>query len=86
MAASAPISRTIYLGTVVHSISLSKLEIGEAGAIAVDENGIIKFVEKNVEGLEQVAEKYPEWKEAQVVRIPGNGFYFPGFIGMLHSV
>jgi guanine deaminase len=81
MAASAPVPKTIYLGTFVHCISLSELEIGENGAIGVDENGIIQFVEKKVD-LQQVHEKHADWKDASVVQLRGHGFFFPGFIGM----
>lgn len=80
----ASIQRTVYLGTFVHSISLSELEIGEKGAIGVDENGIIQFVEKNVD-LEQVHEKRADWSEAKVVELKGNGFFFPGFIGTINT-
>lgn len=80
MAASTSISKTIYLGTFVHSISLSELEIGEKGAIGVDENGVIRFVEKNVD-LHAVHERHADWKDAKLVEVKGNGFFFPGFIG-----
>ncbi|KAF2271816.1 guanine deaminase [Westerdykella ornata] len=79
MAASSSIPKTIYLGTFVHCVSLSDLEIGENGAIGVDENGIIRFVEKDTE-LGHVHEKHPDWNNAEVIHLKGNGFYFPGFI------
>lgn len=80
MATSVPISKTIYLGAFVHCVSQTELEIGENGAIGVDEEGIIRFVEKNVD-LHAVHEKHREWKEAKTIELAGNGFYFPGFIG-----
>lgn len=80
MAASAPIPKAIYFGPFVHSVSLAELEICEKGAIGVDENGVIKFVERNVE-MDGVKEKHGDWKEAKVVQLKGNGFFFPGFIG-----
>ncbi|KAF1947889.1 guanine deaminase [Clathrospora elynae] len=85
MAASAPISKMIYVGPFVHSRSLTELEIGENGAIGVDENGIIRFVERDFhEGFEKlmayVEENKDEWVHAKVVKIEGNGFFFPGFI------
>ncbi|KAF2748025.1 guanine deaminase [Sporormia fimetaria CBS 119925] len=79
MAASASIPKTVYLGTFVHCVSLSDLEISEKGAIGVDENGVIQFVEKNVD-LAQVHEKHSDWKEAKVTELKGNSFFFPGFI------
>lgn len=78
MAASSTIHRTIYTGPFVHSVSLTELEICEKGAIGVDENGIIAFVEKELE-LDAVQEKH-SWQDATPVHLGGNAFFFPGFI------
>ncbi|KAH6616399.1 guanine deaminase [Boeremia exigua] len=78
MAASASVSRTIYIGPFVHSKSLTELEICENGAIGVDENGVIAFVEKELD-LEAVQSKH-SWQDAASVRLSGNSFFFPGFI------
>jgi guanine deaminase len=78
MAASVPIQKTIYVGPFVHCKSLAELDVCE--------KGVIVFVERDVEGVhgvEKVREKYDGWKDASVVRIEGEGFFFPGFIGML---
>ncbi|KAF2852425.1 guanine deaminase [Plenodomus tracheiphilus IPT5] len=82
MAASVPISKTIYTGTFVHSASLSRLEICEKSAIGVDENGIIAFIEKNSDGssIGKIRSRREGWSDAQVIDIEGTGFYFPGFI------
>ncbi|ORY14260.1 hypothetical protein BCR34DRAFT_534410 [Clohesyomyces aquaticus] len=80
MAASAPIKKTVYYGTFVHSKSLSELDICAKGAIGVDENGVIAFVERDVSDVANVIQKYGEWKDAEVVKIEDNGFFFPGFI------
>jgi guanine deaminase len=81
MAASAHISKTIYQGPFVHSASLTELEICKAGAIGVDQNGIISFVERDMDqdGVEQLKQK-KGWEDAQVVSMDGEGFFFPGFI------
>jgi|SRR5690242_12447604 len=78
MAASTTIQRTIYLGTFVHSKSLTELDICENGAIGVDESGTIAFVEKELD-LEFVQRKH-SWQDAVSVRLSGNSFFFPGFI------
>ena len=78
MAASSHVSRTIYTGPFVHSISLAELEICENGAIGVDENGVIAFVERDLD-LEAVQDKH-SWHDATPVHLTGNAFYFPGFI------
>jgi guanine deaminase len=85
MAASAPISKTIYVGPFVHSKSLTELEIEGDGAIWVDEQGIICFVERNLHGgvyrlVAEIAESADEWADAKIVSIRGTGFFFPGFI------
>jgi guanine deaminase len=79
MAASAPISKTIYLGPFVHSKSLAELDICQSGAIGVDESGVIRFVEREVT-LDEVWKRNPGWEDAETVTIDDNGFYFPGFI------
>ncbi|KNG49616.1 guanine deaminase [Stemphylium lycopersici] len=86
MAASTPIPRTIYLGPFVHSTSLTTLEIAPEGAIGVDEDGIICFVEQNVSSLDNLITSLPSsqvegWTDAKIVSIDGSsGFFFPGFI------
>ncbi|KAF2133343.1 guanine deaminase [Dothidotthia symphoricarpi CBS 119687] len=82
MAASAPISKTIYLGPFVHSTSLTELEISEQGAIGVDEKGVIAFVERDVahDGVDEIKRRNQGWENAEVVSVEGNGFFFPGFI------
>jgi guanine deaminase len=79
MAASAPISKTIYLGAFVHSASLAELEVCAKGAVGVDDEGVIAFVERNVE-IGEVKKKHEGWEEAKVVEVK-DGFFFPGFIG-----
>ena len=89
MAASAPISKSIYIGPFVHSKSLSELEIQEHGAIGVDEDGIIRFVERNLHDgslSNLIQQKGDDWTDAQIVEINGSGFFFPGFIGAIGLV
>ncbi|KAF1959910.1 guanine deaminase [Byssothecium circinans] len=78
MAASASISKTVYLGAFAHCVTLTDLEICEKGAIGVDEEGVIRFVERAV-GIDVVKEKWDEWREANVVEVR-DGFFFPGFV------
>jgi guanine deaminase len=87
MAASTPISKTIYVGPFVHSKSLTRLDIEERGAIGVDEHGIIRFVERDLsaEANQLTVQLHSDqdlyaWADAKIVRIKGTGFFFPGFI------
>jgi guanine deaminase len=80
MAASVPIEKTIFLGTFVHSKSLTELEICEKGAIGVDENGVMQFIEKDATSVDEVKSKHPSWSTALTSQLPANAFFFPGFI------
>ena len=72
----------MYYGTFVHSVSISELEICENGAIGVDGYGKIAFIEREVESVEQVLRRYPQWAQGgKVVKAAEGGFFFPGFIG-----
>ena len=75
-------SRTIFSGPFVHCLSLGELDICEAGAIGVDDNGVIAFIERDVkyEDLDSVKQKHG-WQDSKVVRIYDSGFFFPGFVG-----
>ncbi|KAF2145122.1 uncharacterized protein K452DRAFT_265757 [Aplosporella prunicola CBS 121167] len=85
-AAARPISKALYVGPFVHSVSLQDLDICATGAIGVDENGIIAFVERDVQNSDAAAAqllgaKGGDWPGARVVRIRhAAGFFFPGFI------
>lgn len=79
MAASVPVEKTIYLGAFAHCVALAELEIVEDGAIGVDEQGVISFVEKEVD-VEDVRKRHDGWNDAKILRVT-DGFFFPGFIG-----
>lgn len=74
-----PGNRRIYIGPYVHCSSVDELEICENGAIAVDEHGKIALVSKH--SHEQQVELDSEWRDAEIVQLPKNAFFFPGFIG-----
>lgn len=78
------LQKTVYIGPFVHSISLQELDICSSGAIGVDETGKISFVDRDVPASNEDsydARKGDGWTAAKVVRVKGNGFFFPGFIG-----
>lgn len=45
-------STTLYYGTLVHSVSLTEMEIVLNGVLIVNEKGVIVHVEKQVEDVE----------------------------------
>jgi guanine deaminase len=77
MAASAQIQKTIYLGAFAHCVSLAELEVCPRGAIGVDEEGVIAFVERDVK--QEEVKRRDGWEKAKVVEVK-DGFFFPGFI------
>lgn len=82
------LNRAIYFGTFIHSKlnELAKLDICEAGAIGVNTSGVIEFVERDIQNIDQAIQKYPEYKDADVGKAEkGRQFFFPGFIGIIAS-
>ena len=73
--------KTVYVGPIIQSKSLTELDINLHGSIGVDENGKILFVER-----EQVARSDQEWLDAEFVHLGDNEFFFPGFIGMASAL
>lgn len=45
---------TVYHGAFIHSLSLTVLEVVEHGLLAVDADGLIAFVEQDVQGEQAV--------------------------------
>jgi guanine deaminase len=60
IAASTPISKTIYIGAFAHSTSLTTLKICSNGAIGVNSKGIIAFVEKNASAPKEIKKSHPD--------------------------
>jgi guanine deaminase len=75
--------KTIYLGAFAHCTSLQEVEICEIGAIGVDSNGKIAFIERDIGDIPayELRERKEGWEKAKVVQIQDQGFFFPGFIG-----
>ena len=78
--------KTIYVGAFAHCVSQQELEICEAGAIGVDTDGKISFIDKNIGDIASYTTKHRDWETAKIVRIQDHGFFFPGFIGRSRSV
>lgn len=74
--------KTLYFGAFVQSSKPTQLEICETGAIGVDVTGKIVFIERDISDVQTVLDKH-SFQHARIVKVPGSGFFFPGFIGML---
>jgi hypothetical protein len=73
--------KTVYVGLIIQSKSLTDLDINLHGSIGVDENGKILFVQRD-----QPARSDKEWMEADFIHLGENEFFFPGFIGMAYII
>ncbi|KAG2169392.1 hypothetical protein JADG_009131 [Aureobasidium aubasidani] len=74
--------KTIYLGAFAHCTSQQEVEICEAGAIGVDSDGKIAFIERDIGDIPayELRERQQGWEKAKIVQIQDQGFFFPGFI------
>ncbi|THW96915.1 guanine deaminase [Aureobasidium pullulans] len=74
--------KTIYLGAFAHCTSQQEVEICEAGAIGVDSDGKIAFIERDIGDIPayELRERQQGWEKAKIVEIKDQGFFFPGFI------
>ncbi|CAK3815027.1 guanine deaminase [Lecanosticta acicola] len=81
--AAIPLEKTLYVGTFIHSESLTELDICPNGMIGVDEKGKIAFISRDVKGAPIPVQE--GWENAKIVRCDDGsgknvGFFFPGFI------
>jgi len=79
-------SRSLFLGTFIHSKSLDELSYLHKTAVCVDEKGVIVALETNCDQAKAEETLYPQlgWSRGDVtVRTAKHGqFFFPGFIGL----
>lgn len=84
----SPQRKLLLLGTFVHSKTAQHLEFLHNAAVAVDEQGKIAAIERDVADASEAKERLVKqlgWNEAEVdVTEAAEGqFFFPGFIGEL---
>ena len=87
---SATYRPTVYSGTFIHCTSQTELEVLEYALIGVDEGGVIRFLEKDVQSIEKSVkdivhgwgwgEQDRDW-DLVSCKVAGRSWYFPGFIG-----
>ncbi|GAA5881398.1 hypothetical protein JCM16303_000162 [Sporobolomyces ruberrimus] len=82
---SPPLKRRVLHGTAIHSKSLTEIEYLRNTLIGVDENGVIAFLERDVEAgkIEEIVVKHG-WSlddsETERVSLKRGEFLIPGFI------
>lgn len=62
----------VFIGTIVHSLSFSELEIIENGALAVNDDGKIKYLKHDSSCINE--------PEAEIIKLEPNSFLIPGFV------
>lgn len=72
--------KQIFCGRVVHSKSLTELEIIDNAALGVAEDGTISFIDKDVSSIAEAQSKYPSFSEAKCTKLEPLQFLFPGMI------
>jgi guanine deaminase len=76
----------VYLGTFIHSKSLTEIDVLHDAAIFVDEQGEIVAIEKDIKDVDGALSICPKlgWETEEVTaRACGREqFFFPGFIGL----
>lgn len=75
---------TVYSGTFVSPVDMTRLEYVSNGAIGVDATGTIRFVERGAAGVDEVLAKHKELLDSFDVKVfeihnPSSSFFFPGF-------
>jgi guanine deaminase len=73
-------SKKVFIGRIVHSLSLSELEILPLAGLGVLEDGTISFLDDSLKSLTDVHEKYPSFKSASCTILTPTQFLFPGLI------
>ena len=73
-------ARKIFIGRVVHSKSLKKLEIFPRAALGVTAEGKIAFLDNSIFSVEEAARKYPDFEDAECTYLKPLQFLFPGLI------
>ncbi|KAK9467689.1 hypothetical protein V1512DRAFT_259821 [Lipomyces arxii] len=73
-------TKVIYFGTVVHSLSLADLQVLAKAAVGVDDEGTIAFLDTEAASPDNSALNH-DWEHGsyEVVSIPAASFFFPGF-------
>ncbi len=81
---------TLYSGTFIHCTSCDELEVLENAHVGVDEEGVIRFLERDVQSngrnVDDITKAWgwgkqgTDWKLV-ACKIAGRSWFFPGFIG-----
>jgi len=80
-------SRSLFVGTLIHSKSLDELEYLDDTAVFVNESGVIvsiksAYSQATVEEIETIFQKLGWSREDVAIKTAKAGeFFFPGFIG-----
>lgn len=72
--------RSLFVGTFVHCKGLQELDICLRGAIGVDEQGKIAFIERDIDDIKTITQAHG-WEGSDITTARSSQFFFPGFVG-----
>ncbi|KAF1805984.1 hypothetical protein V8B55DRAFT_1486810 [Mucor lusitanicus] len=70
---------TVYYGTLIHSVSISQMDIVQNGVLIVNPQGVIVHVEKDVANLQEFLDSQ-SYKDVEVHKLGAEQFLVPGFV------
>ncbi|RHZ75785.1 hypothetical protein Glove_209g148 [Diversispora epigaea] len=72
----------IFYGTLIHSLSLTKLSIIPNALLGIDKFGKIAFVEENITNEQNINDILSKWNinEEKIIRLTKRQFLIPGFV------
>ncbi|KAM0754831.1 Metallo-dependent hydrolase [Meredithblackwellia eburnea MCA 4105] len=76
-------TQRIFHGAIIHSLTLTELEVLPSALLGVDDKGIIAFLDKDVpaDKVQQViTDSHKGWENVQLVTLKRGEFLCPGFI------
>ncbi|KAK4946306.1 hypothetical protein LTR10_014504 [Elasticomyces elasticus] len=70
----------VFFGRIIHSKSLTEIEILPKASLGVDENGTIQFLDSNVDSAVEACGRHKGFANAETIDLEPMQFLFPGLI------
>ncbi|KAL9620777.1 MAG: hypothetical protein Q9160_004677 [Pyrenula sp. 1 TL-2023] len=72
--------KQVFVGRIIATTSLERIEILDEATLGVGVSGTIDFIDLAAASMEEVCQKYPSFKDTQYTRLKPLQFLFPGLI------
>ncbi|KAK4701263.1 guanine deaminase, partial [Phenoliferia sp. Uapishka_3] len=77
----SPLPRRVFYGSLIHSLTLTNLEVLPSALLGINQAGIIAFLDKSISPDQVEATiKSHGWEGAELVRLKRGEFLCPGFV------